>query len=133
MTEAEEIIEAFKGVSKPDYSDTVPVMDKRSKKDGYETVFVDTKKFDSAWKEDKSFYIGLDGEGGIGKRYDGFLKFIDTHDTFEQSVVGFDIYNKRPSFIDGRHRFAVLRDLGMKKIPVSVDPDSLEQIQKLYT
>jgi ParB-like chromosome segregation protein Spo0J len=36
------------------------------------------------------------------------------------------------SFVDGRHRFAVLRDLGLKTIPVTVAKEEATAFRRKY-
>ena len=109
------------------------VPDQQSRK-GYTTVKVDVAKLDRAWRKDKDYYIGKGGVGGIRNRYQTFISFLDEGVPIEQSVIGIDVYNNdMPSFTNGRHRFAVLRDLGMKHIPISVPNEEVTVMRELFT
>jgi len=84
-------------------------------------LLVDVKEFDKAWKK-SGFYIGEYGKGGIGNRYDNFLVWLENNpDTpIIAPEVGFNEKNNNVGFTNGRHRFAVLRDLGATYLPVSI-------------
>ncbi len=95
----------------------------------YELTEVDTKALDNYLK-DKPGYIGYKSQGDPEKiKYDRAVRFLHTnHDIIPSKLVtGKDF--KGNTFLridDGRHRFAVLRDIGMKKIPVMMSYDALE-------
>jgi len=99
-------------------------------------VILDVDKFDSMWKTDPDFYVGPGGTGSaIAGRYDRFKEFLKNGDGYgpvpifasqsyvrKDGVVGFN---------NGRHRFAVLRDMGIKKIPVSMGSESIRNARLL--
>jgi hypothetical protein len=101
------------------------VFDSMTKNSKYKKVFVDVDKFDSLWKKDKDFYIGKNGVGGIKGRYERFQDFIKNHNKIEMSDVSIT-KDGAVSFRNGRHRFAVLRDMGMKEIPVAMHKDYIK-------
>lgn len=98
---------------------------------------------DKAFSRIKSFYIGKDGKGGIGNRYerfgfyinggvediDGFELVHEPHDEIESSEMYIDDKGM-VSFDNGRHRWAWLRDHGAKTIPVSMPKDAVENAKK---
>jgi SPP1 gp7 family putative phage head morphogenesis protein len=90
---------------------------------------VDVARFDKAFAKDPSFYVGLDGEGGIGKRYANVAEYINTNKAMEASTV-----YVRPDgyvgFINGRHRYAYLRDVGVTQIPVALDEEAAANAAK---
>lgn len=91
-------------------------------------VEIDTEKLNELFKKDGIAYIEPQGGNGIGKRYAGVIEYLKTGRPIEATTV---FLNKRydglsASIGDGRHRFAVLRDMGMKKIPVALHNESLE-------
>lgn len=99
---------------------TLSKVDERS---GYRLVNVDIRAIEKMWSK-SDFYVGPDGEGGIGKRYANVLKYIQDNSSFEASsvyvkpdgVVGFE---------NGRHRYAAIRDAGNRTIPVAMDAESI--------
>jgi len=99
------------------------ILSKRAKINGDKLIVVDTKAFDNAFKKDTDFYIGRGGEGGVKGRYEGFQKFIKKGTKIEASeVVVTD--EGRVVFVNGRHRWAVERDIGMKEISVAMSSGS---------
>lgn len=114
----------------------------RARKD--KLVWVDAKKFDAAFKKDTDFYIGPGGAGGIKGRYPRFELFLfggkeqltkdisipyTGSDSMEVSEVSVNDEGK-VGFINGRHRYAWLRDQGLKKIPVAMSKDSIKNAEK---
>jgi hypothetical protein len=94
---------------------------------GDRLVRVNVVAFDQAWARDKSFYAG---PGGVGEstspgRYNRFREFIKGRSDIEASEVGV-MKNGAVGFTNGRHRFAVLRDMGLTSIPVSMDRESIQ-------
>jgi len=88
----------------------------------------DTKKLDKSWKRgDPMLHIGSGGEGQLHNRYNDFQDWLKTNKDIEVAQVSHtpqDMISKNHpghiGFVNGRHRFAVLRDMGLKKIPVAV-------------
>jgi hypothetical protein len=110
----------------------------------FSLVKVNVKKFDRAWKRESDYYIGKGGLGAsIGDRYQRFLHILGmpeeerrmwlqgetTSGNVAASLVNVNA-DGRIDFTNGRHRFAVLRDLGAKKIPVSMTQDSIQNAKK---
>jgi hypothetical protein len=83
-----------------------------------ELVSVDVAKMDAAWQKDESFYI-KPGEEAIPGRRGQFEEFVRTGQPIEAPNVSIGTKGQI-SFGDGRHRFAVLRDMGAKEVKVSV-------------
>jgi len=83
-------------------------------------IWIDVTKLDEAWRLDRGFYIGAGGSGAaIDNRYEGFGRWLASSSCrIELPVVA--IEDKAVSFSDGRHRFAWLRDHGVRAIPVQV-------------
>ena len=101
------------------------------KRRGYSNiVLVDAAKFDAAWAEDKGFYVGPGGTGAaIEGRYQNFKEWIATHDSITASCVDVDAQG-RVRVGDGRHRLAVLRDAGLKTLPVAMSKASVKNAEK---
>ena len=91
----------------------------------YYLLDVDVEKFDKIFAENQQ-YIGRYGIGGIGTRYTDFIKYMESGMPINASTVVITEENNKPavSFVDGRHRYSVMRDLGFKRIPVSMNESS---------
>lgn len=114
----------------------------RSKEDTL--VIINTTKFDNAFKKDKDFYIGKGGVGSIKGRYKGFELFalggkeelvpgvsIDHLPT--NSIEASEVYVDKDgnvSFTNGRHRYAWMRDHGIKDIYVAMNNQSIENAKR---
>jgi len=108
----------------------VPItMNKTDERSGYSLVDVNVDAFEENFAKNKNFYVGPEGEGGIGKRYSIFTEFAKTAPSIEAPSVGID-ENGRVMFDNGRHRYAYFRDKGLKTIPMSMSPESLENAKK---
>lgn len=108
----------------------IPItMNKTDERSGYSLVDVNVDAFEENFAKDKDFYVGPEGEGGIGKRYAIFTEFAKTAPSIEAPSVGID-ENGRVMFDNGRHRYAYFRDRGLKTIPMSMSPESLANAKK---
>jgi hypothetical protein len=103
----------------------------------YSLVEVDVSKLNDSWKKDDSFYIPRGGGGKSGKpgAYKNAKEFIR-----KQKAAGNPVHAPRVSVDrkgnvsigDGRHRTAVLRDGGAKKIHVTVTRGQAKRVRKLF-
>ena len=96
-------------------------------------ISLDTKKVDELFKKDEGFYISKNAESGaISRRYEDVKKFLETGKEIHASKVYLREENDELFlyFQDGRHRYAVMRDMGMDKIKFSLDEDSLKLAYK---
>ena len=92
-------------------------------------VKVDSNVFDKAFSKTTWQYVGEGGEGGIEGRYKKFAEFIKDAKSIEAPNVSVD-KNGSIIFGDGRHRYAYLRDSGVKNIPLSMDAESIKNAEK---
>lgn len=102
----------------------------------YPAVLVDVAKIDKAWSSDKDMYIGPGGTGNnIKTRYPDFQQWLK--DNPETPIImpnlGWSEYNENITFGNGRHRFSVLRDMGVKKIWVTVPTEQLKLFKENFT
>lgn len=97
--------------------------DDRAKRGRHPTVMADVRALDLAWQGDTGFHIPPGG-GSDPQKYQNALAFVRkamaSGKPVTQPIVSVD-KDGVVSFTDGRHRFAALRDLGVKRVPVSVD------------
>jgi hypothetical protein len=97
---------------------------------GHKLHYVHTDKFENAFKKDETGYIGPKGtENAIKNRYKGVGEFLKTAPSMRASEA-YVRPNGSVVFGDGRHRFAYLRDIGLKKIPMSLDKESVRNAKK---
>lgn len=102
-----------------------------AKNAGHEMVYVDTLKFDQYFQKETDFYIGEGGsDNSIGDRYNRFQEFLKKGIPIEVSEV-YITKDFEVGFGNGRHRYAVLRDMGYEKIPVSMSKESIERAKQM--
>jgi hypothetical protein len=98
-----------------------------------ERVLVNVDRFDDIWQK-SDMYIGPNGVGGIKKRYPFFIAYLllnpEERNIIETPEVSITKSNEI-EFLNGRHRFAVLRDAGVKQIPIALPKNRLEQARNL--
>lgn len=94
------------------------------------TVVVSVRKLNAAWARDTGFYISPGGGGAeIAGRRAGFQSFLATGRPIEQSRVELT-RNGTAQFTDGRHRFSLLRDQGLERVPISVPRSQAARIKR---
>ena len=102
-------------------------------KSGMVPVLADVAKVDAAWKLDSSAYVGPGGtENAIRTRYPDFQQWLKEHAQTPIIMPHIGVYKGTLLFGNGRHRFSVLRDMGIKKIWVSVCREDLKEFEKRY-
>ncbi len=101
---------------------------------GKKLQIVNTRKLDNELQKDKEYYVGINGANGSGFKYERFKRFLNT----SRRIIVPDIYLKKSdngkitTYVhDGRHRFAVLRDMGLIQIPVSMDDESIALAEEI--
>ena len=108
----------------------IPVtINKTDERSGEKLVNVNVAQFEADFAKDKNFYVGEEGEGGIGNRYEMFAKFVQTAPSIEAPEVGIDSEGN-VMFGNGRHRYAYMRDQGLTQIPMAMSQESLENARK---
>lgn len=86
------------------------------------TVMVDAKALDKAWSLDHDYYIPPGGGGAeIAGRRQAFEAFQKSGEPIQASRVSVDPKTGVASFTDGRHRFSVLRDQGVERVPITIE------------
>jgi hypothetical protein len=96
-----------------------------------ETVWISVAKLDASWKKNRSQYFGPGGSGPvIDDRYNKFGTWLQRGEPVWIPWVVLD--DGEIAFTDGRHRFAWLRDHGVKSIPIDVDPAIADEIRKRF-
>ena len=95
------------------------------------TIETDVWSLEKSWALEPEFYVGMGGRGEIAGRAEKFKEFLKTGQPIEQPEISLNA-DGRPRFINGSHRFAVLRDLGLKVIPVSVPTARAEDFRAAF-
>jgi hypothetical protein len=109
---------------------TIPVTINRiDKKSGGQLVNVNPSAFDEAFSKTGWQYVGEKGKQGISGRYEKFENFLKDAKSIEASNVS---VNKDGGIVfgDGRHRYAVLRDMGLDELPIVMDKESIKNAKK---
>lgn len=109
------------------------------KQAGYKLVTLDMAKVDEAWARSTGFYVGKGGTGAaIGDRYKRFQEFLQRGIPVQAPNISISVgphlgVANVPGvdFGDGRHRTAVLRDMGATYIKVALDAESTKMAKKL--
>lgn len=97
-----------------------------------DVVMVDLAKLDADLKKDKGAYIAPEGvSGAIGNRYNQFKTYLKTDKPIDMPEISFN-HMGLPAFINGRHRSAVLRDLGQRVMPMSVAKEDADDFRAKY-
>ena len=100
--------------------------------DDFELVVFDTAKIEKELSKDEYCHVGYKGQNGIHGRYENFINYLKTGKKISAPIVIFKENESKliAGLYDGRHRFAVLRDLGIEKIPLAIDKESLKIARK---
>lgn len=94
-----------------------------------DVVTLSTDEFDQAFSKDPGFYVGKHGAGSaIGGRYAGVQEFLKKGEPIEmpEVTVGND---GSVGFTNGRHRYAVMRDMGVP-VKATMSSDSARNARK---
>ena len=92
---------------------------------GDAVVWLDVTKVDEAWKSTDQ-YVVAGGANGHGNRYNQAGEWFAANGFSDMPFI--TVNSGRISFTDGRHRFAWLRDNGVKAIQFQVPPDQADEL-----
>ena len=102
--------------------------------DQCQTIFyVNVEKFDLDWKKDVYFYIGIHGDNSIKEKRDLLLEAFTNKVNCDIFMPFASISENLVGFVDGRHRFSILRDLGCKFIPCVIFKDQEVLFKQRYS
>ena len=99
----------------------------------WEIVDVKTSAFEKLYESSNpAQYIGKPGNIQVPKRYERLKELFASTKDIEAPEVCVQIQNGKPiiKFEDGRHRYAIMRDMGLKSVPVAMDKDSIRIAQR---
>ena len=96
-------------------------------------VGVDVLALDSSWQRD-SDYVQPQGFNGLGDRYAEFGEWLSkaTEPIWMPTISYSEATDWHVAFTDGRHRFAWLRDHGVKTLPVATDPGEVVNLKERF-
>jgi len=83
-------------------------------------VWVDVAALDRAWRLSVQ-HVGAGGHNGQDDRYAGVGRWFAANRHCDMGCASLE--DAAVLFTDGRHRFAWLRDKGVKALPLQVPPD----------
>lgn len=109
------------------------VLSPEEKKRGFKLVEVDRTKFDEQYEYHGFAYVGNKWTGiSQPERMEKFENYLKTGKKIHAPVVFINDEGKYPeiAFEDGRHRYAYMRDIKMKGIPVAMNEDSVKVAEK---
>ncbi len=94
-------------------------------------VMINVAKLDASFAKDREFYVGPQGAGGIAGRYERFGNWLKGGEAIGMPEVCLNDKGEI-SFINGRHRFAWMRDNGVTKLPVAVPAGDAKAVQAKF-
>jgi len=96
----------------------------------FEEILVEgnVKNIDNNWKKNKHYY--LQPYTLTAKYYNSKVDILNEK-VNTPPVLGVETDDKSISFVNGRHRFANLRDSGVKTIPIVINKKDLKNFKKL--
>ena len=95
-------------------------------------VWLDVGKVDRSWSTDRGFYIGRGGTGNtISDRYARFGEWLKRGEPIRAPDIGLGPSGE-VRFGDGRHRFSVLRDRGVQRMPFYIDRFDAEKARRKF-
>jgi len=108
------------------------VLSPEEKARGFKLVDIDRIKFDEQYEFHGFAYIGSRWNISQPERMEKFEDYLKTGREIHAPVVFINDEGKYPNIVfeDGRHRYAYMRDLRMKGIPVAMNEDSIKTAKK---
>lgn len=95
---------------------------------------INAQILDSELKKNPYLYVGYKGKNGSILKYERFKRYL----MMNQQIYAPSIYFRKTGsgetetiVHDGRHRFAVLRDMGFAKIPVAISKEDIATAKEL--
>lgn len=104
----------------------------RNQRNDETTIVVDPKKIDESWKKVEDEYLPPSGDGKseVPGRRAGVEAFLKKEKPVEASRM--IIHDGEVSFIDGRHRMAVMRDRGESRMAVTVPKEQANEFKRRF-
>lgn len=108
------------------------VLDPNDKRQGFALVEVDRFNFDMNYEDYGAMYIGRAGNISQPERMENFEEYLKTGRKIYAPTVFINDNGRHPEIIfqDGRHRYAYMRDMKMKGIPMAMNEESIRVAKK---
>ncbi|KTW10416.1 plasmid fertility inhibition factor family protein [Sphingomonas sanguinis] len=97
---------------------------------GDAVVWIDVLAFDAAWRETDQWISPGGKTGAQDRRYRLIGEWIAAGNVVNMCEIAID--EDGVSFTNGRHRFAWLRDRGVRAMPVQVAPESAASFEARF-
>ena len=97
---------------------------------GDAVVWVDVASLDSAWRETDQWVSPGGQSGAQDNRYHRVGEWIEAGKILDMCEIAFDEHSV--SFTNGRHRFAWLRDRGVRAMPAQVARSCAAEFEKWF-
>lgn len=91
-------------------------------------------RLDTELRKHHEAYVGKNATSGSEMRYQRFKNYLKTGQNIRSTIVYLrkELGGEISTHIyDGNHRFAVMRDIGMTTVPVTIDKKSLELAKEI--
>jgi hypothetical protein len=96
------------------------------------TVTLSIPKVDLSWRGDTGFYLPPGAETNhIGHRYEDMVALVAKNGSMDQPEICLNDSGEIV-FIDGRHRFAAMRDIGHLTFKASVPPNQADAFTQRF-
>lgn len=93
-------------------------------------VWIDPLLFDAGWMRGEQWVSPGGAKGAQGNRYPRAGEWIEAGNKIHMCVAW--IEGDEAGFTDGRHRFAWLRDHGLRAMPMQVSPADADTFRRLF-
>lgn len=90
-------------------------------------VWINVHLLEASWQR-SARYVGRGGLNGIEGRYEQFGRWLTKHFPGPIWMPEIAIDDGEVDFSDGRHRFAWLRDRGVKSLPIAINPSQMAEL-----
>lgn len=89
-------------------------------------VSLDTQKIEELFKKSEQYISESEADSGYDYSFEGVREFLKTGKNIDATEIVLQENEKRLALhiIDGRHRYCVMRDLGMDKIKFAMNDES---------
>lgn len=103
----------------------------RAVRDGDVAVNVSVAKLEKAWAKDDGYHIPKGGAGD-NQKYQNAKDYVQkpTRGPVKMAQVHYDAKKKKASITDGRHRTAAIRDMGKRRVWITVSRGQAKQVKR---
>jgi hypothetical protein len=96
-------------------------------------VWIDVAKLNASWKHDRPYYIARGARSKIARpeSYRRAGEWAASGQPVKMPHIGFE-EDGTVTFTDGRHRFAWMRDHGVRALPVTTEREEAKEIARRF-